>query len=86
MTSMLPLALENVQNEYVLFGVAGLVALVAFVSLILVPALSAYGRVWEKAAAGVLAVVVLASLVLVGVVIGLVIVYYYNDLADMFGS
>ncbi|HEY5976721.1 MAG TPA: hypothetical protein VIT85_02595 [Solirubrobacterales bacterium] len=83
---MLPLALENVQNEYVLFAAAGLVAFCAFVGLILVPALSAYGRVWEKAAAGVLALVVLAALVLVGVVIGLVIVYYYNDLIDLFGS
>jgi hypothetical protein len=78
-------ALEKLQNEYILFGAAGLVALMAFVGLILVPALSSYGRVWEKAAAGVLAIVVLAALVLVGVVIGLVIVYYYNDLADMFG-
>lgn len=85
MTSMLPFALEKVQDEYLLFGIAGLVAVVAFVSLILVPALSSYGRVWEKAAAGVLAVVVLAALVLVGVVIGLVIVYYYNDLVDLFG-
>jgi hypothetical protein len=76
-------ALEKLQNEYILFGAAGLVALMAFVGLILVPALSAYGRVWEKAAAGVLAIVVLAALVLVGVVIGLVIVYYYNDLADL---
>jgi hypothetical protein len=86
MISMLPLAIEKVQNEYVLFGAAGMVALVAFVGLILVPALSAYGRVWEKAAAGMLAVVVLAALVLVGVVIGLVIVYYYNDLADLINS
>jgi hypothetical protein len=77
-------ALEKLQNEYILFGAAGLVALMAFVGLILVPALSSYGRVWEKAAAGVLAIVVLAALVLVGVVIGLVIVYYYNDLADLF--
>lgn len=86
MTSMLPFALEKVQDEYLLFGLAGLVAVGAFVGLILVPALSAYGRVWEKAAAGVLALVVLAALVLVGVVIGLVIVYYYNDLVDLFGG
>ena len=32
---------------------AGLVSLVAFVALILVPALGSYGRIWEKAAAGV---------------------------------
>jgi hypothetical protein len=77
---LLPLALQKIEHEYLLFGAAGLVALVAFVGLILVPALGAYGRIWEKAAAGVLSVVVLAALVLVGVVIGLLIVYYYNDL------
>jgi O-antigen ligase len=86
MTSMLPLAIDRIDHEYLLFGAAGLVALVAFVGLILVPALGAYGRIWEKAAAGVLSIVVLAALVLVGVVIGLLIVYYYNDLARLFNG
>ncbi len=54
MIAVLPLALQKIENEYLLFGAAGLVSLVAFVGLILVPALSSYGRVWEKAAAGVL--------------------------------
>jgi hypothetical protein len=79
----LPLALEKIENEYLLFAAAGLITLVVFVSLILVPALSSYGRVWEKAAAGVLSVFVLAALVLVGVVIGLAVVYYYNDIANL---
>ena len=79
----LPLALQKIENEYVLFGVAGLISLAAFVGLILVPAVSSYGRVWEKAAAGFLSLFVLAALVLVGVVAGLAIVYYYNDLANL---
>ncbi|HEX4465283.1 MAG TPA: hypothetical protein VH042_11660 [Solirubrobacterales bacterium] len=79
---LLPLALQKIENEYLLFGAAGLVSLVAFVGLILVPALSSYGRVWEKAAASVLSLFVLAALVLVGVVIGLAIVYYYNDIVN----
>lgn len=82
----LPLALQKIENEYLLFGIAGLVTLVAFVGLILVPALGAYGRIWEKAVAGVLSVVVLAALILVGVVIGLVIVYYYPQLSELFGG
>lgn len=82
MTTVLPLALQKIENEYLLFGAAGLVSLVAFVGLILVPALSSYGRVWEKAAASVLSLFVLAALVLVGVVIGLAIVYYYNDIVN----
>ncbi len=82
MEAVLPFALQKIENEYLLFGVAGLITLAAFVSLILVPALSSYGRLWEKAAAGVLSLFVLAALVLIGVVAGLAIVYYYNDISD----
>jgi hypothetical protein len=81
---VLPLALQKIENEYLLFGVAGLIALTAFVGLILVPAVSSYGRIWEKAAAGVLSLFVLAALVLIGVVIGLAVVYYYNDILNLF--
>lgn len=83
---LLPLALQKIENEYLLFGTAGLITLAAFVGLILVPAVSAYGRVWEKAAAGVLSLFVLAALILVGVVAGLAIVYYYNDIVDLLHS
>jgi hypothetical protein len=77
-----PLALQKIQNEYLLFGVAALITLVAFVGLILAPALSSYGRIWEKAAAGLLSLFVLLALLLIGVVVGLVVVYYYNDIAN----
>jgi hypothetical protein len=50
-----------------------------------VPAVSSYGRLWEKAAAGVLSVIVLVALVLTGVVAGLAIVYYYNDILEILG-
>ncbi len=83
--SVLPLALQKIENEYLLFGSAGLIALVAFVGLILVPALGSYGRIWEKAVAGLLSVIVLVALVLTGVVVGLAIVYYYNDIARIVG-
>jgi hypothetical protein len=79
------LALADLGREYLLFGIAGLVCLVIFVTLILSPALSAYGRIWEKAAAGFLSVFVLAALIIGGVVIGLVVVYYYNDITDLLG-
>jgi uncharacterized membrane protein len=79
----LPLALQRIEDEYVLFGAAALITLVAFVGLILIPALSAYGRIWEKAAAGVLSLVVLAALVITGVIIGLAIVYYYPDIINL---
>jgi len=79
---MTVLALTKLGNQYWLFGAAGLICVVVFVTLILVPALSAHGRLWEKAAAGLLSVFVLAALVLGGVVIGLAIVYYYTDIVN----
>lgn len=80
---LLPLALQKIEDEYLLFGAAGLVSLVAFVALIFVPAVSSYGRLWEKAAAGMLSVIVLLALVLTGVVVGLAVVYYYDEINQL---
>jgi hypothetical protein len=77
--------LARIGNDYLLFGGAGLISVVAFVGLILVPAMGSYGRIWEKAAAGFLSLFVLAVLVLVGVAIGVAIVYYYNDITEFLG-
>ena len=82
MASM-PLALTKIGNQYLLFGAAGLVSLVAFVGLILVPAVSSYGRIWEKAAAGFLSLFVLAALMILGVLVGLTFVYYYTDIVHL---
>jgi hypothetical protein len=76
------LALTKIGNQYLLFGAAGVVCLVAFVTLILAPAVSSHGRLWEKAAAGFLSLFVLAVLVAAGVGLGLVVVYYFNDISD----
>ncbi|MEK6276567.1 MAG: hypothetical protein AABM29_00940 [Actinomycetota bacterium] len=76
--------LAQVGTEYLLFGGAGLISLVAFVGLILVPALGSYGRAWEKAAASFMSLFVLVALVLVGVLVGLAVVYYYNDFLELF--
>jgi hypothetical protein len=77
------LAITKLDHQYLLYGVAAAICLVVFVSLILTPALSAYGRIWEKAAAGFLSLFVLAALVIGGVVIGLVVVYYYTDIVNL---
>lgn len=82
LASALPLAIAP---EYLLFGGAGLISLLAFAGLILAPALGAYGRPWEKAAATLLSVFVLAALILVGIAIGAAIVYYWNDITAWFG-
>lgn len=74
--------LAKLGTEYWLFGGAGLVSLTAFVGLILVPALGSYGRVWERVAASFLSLFVLLALVLIGVLVGLAVVVYYNDIVD----
>jgi hypothetical protein len=76
---MAPLAIGT---EYYVFGGAGVIALLAFTALILVPAIGAYGRTWEKATAAVLSVFVLAVLVLAGVAIGVVIVYFWPQITE----
>lgn len=84
MASMLSLALTRPQDEYTLYAIAGLICLVAFVGLILAPALGSFGRIWEKAAAGLLSVFVLIALMAIGVAVGVVIVRYYNQITGIF--
>lgn len=67
-------------TEYYLFGGAGLLSLLAFAALILVPAIGSYGRTWEKATAAVLSLFVLAALLLLGVALGVMIVYFWDDI------
>lgn len=75
-------ALARIDHQYLLYGIAAAICLVVFVTLILSPALSSYGRLWEKTAAGFLSLFVLAALVCLGIVIGLAIVYYYTDIVN----
>lgn len=75
---MVPMA--EIAPEYILFGGAAVISLLAFAVLILVPAVGSYGRTWEKATAALLSVFVLAALVLTGVAIGVTIVYFWSDI------
>jgi hypothetical protein len=78
-------ALPHIGIEYILFGIAALISLAAFFVLILVPALNAYGRAWEKATAALVSLFVLVALLLLGVALGVVIVYFWDDIATVFG-
>ena len=68
-----------------LFGGAGLLSLLAFTALILVPSLSSFGRGWEKATAAFLSLFVLVALLALGFGLGVIIVYYWNDISGWFG-
>jgi hypothetical protein len=59
---------------------AGLVA-VCYVALILVPAWRCYGRLWERLAASVMTLFILATLLGAGVAIGLAVVWTYDTYA-----
>lgn len=71
-------------TEYLLFGGAGLLSVLAFAALILAPAIGSYSRTWEKATAALLSLFVLAALLLIGVGIGVLIVYYWDEIYGLF--
>lgn len=64
-------------NELVGVG-AGVISLALYVGLILRPAWTSYSRVWERMAATLLSLYVLAVLVGAGVAGALVAVYYWG--------
>jgi hypothetical protein len=72
----------GIGTEYFLFGGAGVVSLLAFTALILAPAIGSYGRTWEKATAVLLSLFVLLVLVVLGVAIGALIVYYWPQITE----
>ena len=65
------------------FGAAGLVSIAAFIGLILVPALSSFGRWHERIAAGFLSLMIFGGLVTIGVVGGLAWVLVSHDVAPL---
>ncbi len=58
----------------------GSVALAGYVLLILVPTWVSYGRLWERAAAGLLTLLMLVTLLGAGVAIGAAIIWSYGQL------
>jgi hypothetical protein len=71
----------DLSSTEVVLVLAGALALVCYVALILVPATRCYGRVWEKFAAGVLTLYVFGTLIGIGAAIGLAIVWTYDTYA-----
>ena len=71
---------------YIILGVCGALTLGAYAYLILLPAWTAYGRNWERAAAAVLTVFVLAAFAGSGLGAGLLIVYYWDEIIGVFNG
>ncbi len=70
--------------ELIVFGGAGLICLLAFTALILVPAMGSFGRTWEKATAAFLSLIVLVALIGLGVAAGVAIVYNWDEISALF--
>lgn len=73
-----------ISENAMLFGAATVVSLTAFVGLVLIPAISSYGRWHEKLAAGVLSLFILGTLVTIGVLAGIYYVFVTHDIIDVF--
>ena len=71
--------MTNTQVTYLVAGGCGLIALVAFITLILAPALQSHRRAWERAAVIVLSGYVFAAFVGGGVVLGAWIVLQWPN-------
>ena len=76
--------LTGVSTNAVFFGAATLISLAAYIGLILMPALSAYGRWPEKFAAGFLSLFIFGTLVMIGIIGGLAYVFFSNDISGIF--
>jgi hypothetical protein len=77
--------MKSMSAEVLIFAGAGLITLIAFTTLILVPAIGSFSRGWEKATAAALSLIVLLALIGLGLAIGVAIVYYWDDLTTLFG-
>jgi hypothetical protein len=71
----------DLSSTEIVIALASALVLVCYVVLIVIPAARCYGRVWEKLAAGMLTLYVLATLMGIGAAIGFAIVWTYDTYA-----
>jgi hypothetical protein len=73
--------MTNEQIIYLVAASSGVLGLIVYVSLILVPAWNAYWRVWERLAASFLSLYVLAGFALVGAAGGAAVIWFWDRLS-----
>jgi hypothetical protein len=74
--------MDSLTLTYIILGAAGVIGFSCFAVLILAPAWTAYGRTWERLTAAVLSVFVLAAFAGTGLGLGLVILYYWDQILE----
>jgi hypothetical protein len=73
--------LAAVSPETIAIGGAAALSAMAYAVFILAPAWTSYGRLWERVAASFLTLFILATLLGIGIAIGLAIVWGYTSAA-----
>lgn len=71
--------MSNTDITYLVGGGCAVIALIAFVTLVIAPALQSHRRTWERAAVVVLSGYVFAAFVGIGVVLGAWIVLQWPN-------
>jgi hypothetical protein len=70
--------MSNESITYLVAACAGVFSVAAYVAWVLVPAWTAYSRVWERVAAAFLSLYVLVALAAVGIAGGAAIVWFWD--------
>ncbi|MEA2472833.1 MAG: hypothetical protein QOE06_748 [Thermoleophilaceae bacterium] len=65
-------------SQMISVAIAAGITLIVYAVFIVAPAWASYGRVWERIAASVLTLFILASVVMVGVLLGAAVVWTYD--------
>ena len=73
------MTLSDDQKTYIIAGTAGAISLIAWLSLVVVPAWKSYWRVRDRLLATVLCVYILAAFLLAGAGVGAAALWYFSD-------
>ncbi len=74
------MSLDFTTTELAIAAAAGIVG-AGYLAFILAPAVAAYGRLWERVAAGFLTLYILGTLLGIGAALGLAVVWSYDRYA-----
>ena len=70
--------MSSEQIIYLVAGSSAVIVVAAYVGLILVPAWTAYSRIWERFAAVFLSLYVLAGFLVMGVAAGAAVIWFWD--------
>ena len=73
------MTLDDNQKTYIIAGSAAGISLIAWLTLVVVPAWRSYWRVRDRLLATVLSIYVLAAFVLAGAGVGAAALWYFSD-------